>query len=38
MKCREQSTAEMLDRCEQDPVLKSKMDRVQALKDELANL
>ena len=29
---------EMLDRCEQDPVLKAKMDRVQALKDELASL
>lgn len=28
----------LLDRCEQDPVLKAKMDRVQALKDELASL
>ena len=29
---------EILERCEQGPLLKAKMDRVQALKDELASL
>jgi hypothetical protein len=29
---------EMLERCEQDPTLKSKMDRVKALKEELASI
>jgi hypothetical protein len=29
---------EMLERCEQDPTLKGKMDRVKALKEELASL
>jgi hypothetical protein len=28
----------MLERCEQDPTLKGKMDRVKALKEELASL
>jgi hypothetical protein len=29
---------QMLERCEQDPTLKGKMDRVKALKEELASL
>jgi hypothetical protein len=29
---------EMLARCDEDPTLKAKMDRVKALKEELANI
>ena len=33
-----QAISEMLERLEQDPVLKAKMDRVKELKEELASL
>jgi hypothetical protein len=29
---------EMLERCEQDPTLRAKMDRVKAIKEELASI
>lgn len=33
-----QALREMLARCEEDPTMKAKMDRVKALKQELASL
>jgi hypothetical protein len=37
-KAANQALREMLERCEQDPELKAKMDHVKAIREELASL
>jgi membrane carboxypeptidase/penicillin-binding protein len=38
MKAANQALREMLARCDEDPTMKAKMDRVKAIQDELASL